>query len=125
MLSASSIVVTSAPGPLLSAASTRISLALSGIGSHRSRGIDRMDTWLVAGETCSSIVTSLRPPPTSEALPKAPAWLPSRQSRQLSPTSRTLYGGWLTATGVLELPEAVGFGSLRIGCRPATLTRWI
>src|SRR5438105_6832983 len=38
-------------------------------GTHRSRGIDRIDAFSVVGSTCNTIIVSVRSPPTSPVSP--------------------------------------------------------
>ena len=62
------------------------------IDTSVSRGIERMVICRVEGTMCQTMITSLRWPPTSVAVPYfcVPAWLPTRESEPMTSTLK----GW-------------------------------
>src|SRR5207253_3143381 len=83
-------------GPSFSAASilpTPPDMLCGGSGTNRSRGMDSREAAPVAGSRWSTIVTSLRAPPTSWGLPKSWASWGASPVRVLFPTIRMFSGG--------------------------------
>src|SRR5580658_5840369 len=85
------MVWTRRSGPLLKALLIRFS-PMPGMLTHRSRGIDRICAWVVAGITRTNMIVSDRAPPTSAALPNWEAAAPVLPARLSLPTTRMVIG---------------------------------